>query len=116
VTDPPDAATVVGVVGAVVAVEADVAPAESSLLVSSELAAVDELDVAFVAVVALVAVFVVLPPAWAASPANRPVPATAPASDARVTFLMRRSPASRSRRLRADTGRPLMHRLSAGAL
>jgi hypothetical protein len=113
VADPLDAATVVGVAGAVGAVEADVAPAESSLLVSSELAAVDELEVAFVA---LVAVYVELPPDWAATPANRPVPATAPASDARVTFLMRRSPASRSRRLRAGTGRPLMHRLSTGAL
>jgi hypothetical protein len=55
---------------------------------------VEEADAADVRV-AFVAVPVVAPPAWDASPAKRPVPATAPASDQRVKCLMRRSPASR---------------------
>ena len=38
--------------------------------------------------------------ACAASPANSPVPVSAPASDHRVRRLIRSSPASRSRRLR----------------
>ena len=57
-------------------------------------------DVPVVAVrVEAFAVLVVAPPACDARPANRPVPATAPASDQRVSFVIRRSPASRLRRL-----------------
>jgi hypothetical protein len=48
----------------------------------------------------LVAELVVVPPAWDARPANRPVPVSAPSSDQRVSRLTRRSPASRFLRLR----------------
>jgi hypothetical protein len=107
-------AVVVGVAVEGVAVEgvvvADV-PEVALLLPLVELVDVDELDVAVVAGVLVDLVLTVLPPAWAASPANRPVPATAPASDHRVIFLIRRRPASRSCLVRsrpappfADTG------------
>jgi hypothetical protein len=42
----------------------------------------------------------VVPPASDARPANRPVPVSAPASDQRVSCLIRRNPASRFLRLR----------------
>ena len=74
---------VVGVVVVVAAVELEVVVLE-----------VDELDV-----VAL---------AWAARPANSPVPVSAPAKDQRVRRLIRRRPASRSLRLRGLGGALVM--------
>jgi hypothetical protein len=62
---------------------------------------VDELDEAAVACLAVAAAVPVVAPAWAASPANRPVPVRAPASDHLVRCLIRRRPASRSLRLLA---------------
>ena len=47
----------------------------------------------------------------AARPANRPVPASAPASDQLVTCLIRARPASRSLRLRGVTPRVLMPKM-----
>jgi len=98
VADPLDGATVVvvaAVVGVVVAEEADV-PAELPLL--AELLVVDfELDaVALDWLAVLAAALVVVPPACAASPAKTPVPVSAPASDHRVSFLIRCRPASRA--------------------
>ena len=91
---------VVAVLGVVVA---DVAPVVDEELV--------ELVAAVPAVVVVVVVFLALtvaPPAWAASPANKPVPARAPASDHRVICLIRRRPASRSALVRGDRGEVLM--------
>jgi hypothetical protein len=99
VADPLDGATVTGV--AVVGVVAEV-PVEAELPVLPELVVlvVDfEPDDVAVDWLAVLAVLVVVPPAWAASPAKRPVPVSAPASDQRVSFLIRRRPASRSFRL-----------------
>ena len=91
--DPLDGATVTGVVELPVLAEAPV----FAELVDFEL---DEAAVDWP--VALVAVLVVVPPAWAASPAKTPVPVNAPASDQRVSFLIRRRPASRSPRVLAS--------------
>ena len=91
VADPLDGATVTGV--AVVGVVAAV-PMDAELVVDFEPA-----EAAVDWPVALVAVLVVVPPAWAASPAKTPVPVNAPASDQRVSFLIRRRPASRYSRL-----------------
>ena len=62
-------------------------------------AAVNVLDVLEVVVRAAAFAVVVAPPAWDARPANSPVPVMAPASDQRVSLVIRRSPASRFRRL-----------------
>ena len=94
VADPLDGATVTGV--AVVGVVAAV-PMDAELVVDFEPA-----EAAVDWPVALVAVLVVVPPAWAASPANTPVPVSAPASDQRVSFLIRRRPASRPPRVLAS--------------
>jgi hypothetical protein len=94
VADPLDGATVTGV--AVVGVVVAAVPVDAELPVFAEV--VVDFEPAEAAVdwpVALVAVLVVVPPAWAASPANTPVPVSAPASDQRVSFLIRRRPASR---------------------
>jgi hypothetical protein len=96
-----DAATVVGVVEVV----PDVAevPAELAGAVVDDF---DAVALAWFAVVptllraaALVPATVVVAPEWAARPANRPVPVSAPATDQRVRCLIRRRPASRSLRL-----------------
>lgn len=90
VADPLDCATVTGV--AVVGVVVAAVPADAELPVLAV--------VAVLAVLAELAELVVLvPPAWAASPAKTPVPVNAPASDQRVSFLIRFRPASRSFRL-----------------
>ena len=95
VADPLDGATVVvvaAVVGVVVAEEADV-PAELLVLdLEVDAVALDWLAV-------LEAALVVVPPACAASPAKTPVPVSAPASDHRVSFLIRCRPASRAFRV-----------------
>jgi hypothetical protein len=91
-----DAATVVGVVADV----PDVLAALADDLDDAE-EAVEEFDEVAVACVAVVVAVPVVAPAWAASPANRPVPVSAPASDQRVRCLMRRRPASRFLRLLA---------------
>ena len=104
--DPLDGATVTGVV--VVGVVVAAVPVDAELPVLAEVPVfvefVDfELDEAAVDwPVALVAVLVVVPPAWAASPATTPVPVSAPASDQRVSFLIRRRPASRPPRVLAS--------------
>jgi hypothetical protein len=102
VADPLDGATVTGVaaVGVVVVDAPEVAAVALLAVVDFEL---DEVAVDWPAVVvaALVAELVLLPPAWAASPAKTPVPVSAPASDQRVSFLIRCRPASRSFRLLA---------------
>src|SRR5207247_159681 len=83
VADALDGATVTGVV--VVGVVAEV-PVEAELPVLVELAElllVVDFELYEVAVdwpAVLVAALAVVPPAWAASPANRPVPVSAPAS------------------------------------
>ncbi len=104
VADPLDGATVTGVaaVGVVVAaVPADAELPALPALAELVVLVVDfELDEAAVdRPAALFAVFVVVPAAWAASPAKTPVPVNAPASDQRVSFLIRFRPASRSFRL-----------------
>ena len=109
---PLDGATVTGVV--VVGVVVAAVPVDAELPVLAEVPVfvefVDfELDEAAVDwPVALVAVLVAVPPAWAASPANTPVPANAPTSDQRVSFLIRRRPASRSSRLLVFAARLFM--------
>ena len=113
-------AVVVVVVAAVLGVVvADVAPVVDDEREEVELGDVVEELVELVAVVAvepLVVVFLALtvaPPAWAASPANKPVPARAPASDHRVICLMRRRPASRSALVRGVRGEVLMAQIIA---
>jgi hypothetical protein len=105
-------AVVVVVVAAVLGVVvADVAPLVDDEPDEVELDDVVEELVELVAVEALGVVFLALtvaPPAWAASPANRPVPARAPASDHRVICLIRRRPASRSALVRGRRGEVLM--------
>jgi hypothetical protein len=94
----------------VVVVVADV-PAVAELPVLAELELVVDFEPDEVAVdwlTALVAVLVVAPPAWAARPAKRPVPVSAPASDQRVSFLIRCRPASRSLRLLGFAARLFM--------
>jgi hypothetical protein len=98
VADPLDGATVTGV--AVVGVVVAAVPVDAELPVFAEV--VVDFEPAEAAVdwpVVLAAVLVLVPPAWAASPANTPVPVSAPASDQRVSFLIRRRPASRPSRL-----------------
>jgi hypothetical protein len=98
--------TVGAVVGVVVA---DVAP-----VVDDEPDEVEELVELVAAVPAVLVVFLALtvaPPAWAASPANKPVPARAPASDHRVICLIRRRPASRSALVRGRRGEVLMAKI-----
>jgi hypothetical protein len=95
-----DAATVVGVVEVV----PDVAelPAELAGVVVDDFDEVaEEVALAWFAVgpTVLWAAALVVAPAWAARPANRPVPVRAPAMDQRVRCLIRRRPASRSLRL-----------------
>ena len=94
-----DAATVVGVVALV----ADVPDVLAALADDPDDAeeAVEEFDEVAVACFAVVVAVPVVAPAWAASPVNRPVPVSAPASDQRVRCLMRRRPASRFLRLLA---------------
>ncbi len=58
--------------------------------------------------VVVFAALVVAPPASAARPANMPVPVRAPTSDQRVSWPIRSSPASRSRRRRRLWGEVLM--------
>jgi len=100
VADPLDGATVTGV--AVVGVVVAAVPVDAELPVLAELVGDFELDDAAVDwPVALVAALVVVPAAWAASPAKTPVPVNAPASDQRVSFLIRCRPMSRSSRLLA---------------
>jgi hypothetical protein len=105
VADPLDGATVtvvvVGVVVAAVPVDAEL-PVLAELPVFAELVDFELEEAAVDWPVALVAVLVVVPPAWAASPAKTPVPVNAPASDQRVSFLIRRRPASRYSRLLAS--------------
>jgi hypothetical protein len=103
VADPLDGATVVvvaAVVGVVVAEEAEV-PAELPLLAELLVALVVdfELDALVLDWLAVLAALVVVPPACAASPAKTPVPVSAPASDHRVSFLIRCRPASRAFRV-----------------
>jgi hypothetical protein len=95
-----DAATVVGVVADVPDVLAELAGVVVDDLDDEE-EDVDEFDELAVACWAVVAAVPVMAPAWAASPANRPVPVRAPASDHLVRCLIRRRPASRSLRLLA---------------
>jgi hypothetical protein len=107
---PLDAETVGMVV--VVFVVAGVVDAEVAALVPEVVLVVDradEVDAADAALeaavfAAVLALLTVAPPAWAASPANRPVPASALASDHRVMRLIRRSPASRSCLVRLGFG------------
>jgi hypothetical protein len=108
-------AVVVVVVAAVLGVVvADVAPVVDDELDEVELEDVDEELVELVAgvvdelVVVVFFALTVAPPAWAASPANKPVPARAPASDHRVMCLIRRRPASRSALVRGGRGEVLM--------
>ncbi len=71
--------------------------------VEEEVAALEvpAFEVVAAACFAVVAAALAVVPTWAARPANRPVPVSAPASDQRVRCLIRRSPASRSLRLLA---------------
>jgi len=109
----------VGVVVEVVAVVLGVVVADVAPVVDDELDDVDaaedvealvELVAAVVEELAVVVLveLTVAPPAWAASPANKPVPASAPASDQRVMCLIRRRPASRSALVRVGRGEVLM--------
>ncbi len=68
-------------------------------------------EVAVVGVVVVFFALTVAPPAWAASPANSPLPASAPASDHRVIWRIRRRPASRSALVRGGRGVLLMARI-----
>ena len=100
VADPLDGATVV-VVAVDGVVAADV-PAVAELPSLAALVLVVDFEFDEVAVdwlTDLVPLLAVAPPAWAARPAKRPVPVNAPASDQRVSFLIRARPASRSRLL-----------------
>jgi hypothetical protein len=94
-----DAATVVGVVADVPDALAELPAVVVDDLDDAE-EDVDELDEVAVACFAVVAA-VPVAPAWAESPAIRPVPVRAPASDHLVRCLIRRRPASRSLRLLA---------------
>jgi hypothetical protein len=102
-----------GVVGVVAA---EVAGARDELAPDGRVVDADrDVEGEGVAVTAFVDAFVdeaALPrPTCAARPANSPVPVSAPASDQRVTWAIRRSPASRALRLRVVTERLLgMHR------
>jgi hypothetical protein len=98
------AAEVLGVVGADV-------PAFAVLPVLGELVLVVDLELDGAALgwlADLVAVLAVVPPACAARPAKTPVPVSAPASDQRVSFLIRFRPASRSSRFLGLTARLFM--------
>jgi hypothetical protein len=85
------------VVAAVVGVVVADVPAVAELALVVDFDEEDEETVDWLT--GFVVVLVVAPPAWAARPAKRPVPVSAPASDQRVSFLIRCSPASRSRLL-----------------
>jgi hypothetical protein len=88
------------VVAAVVGVVVADVPAVAELALVVDFDEEDEEDeVAVDWLTGFVVVLVVAPPAWAARPAKRPVPVSAPASDQRVSFLIRCSPPSRSRLL-----------------
>jgi hypothetical protein len=95
-------AAVLGVVVADVAPVVDDEPDEVEELLGLGAAVVEE------PVVVVFFALTVAPPAWAASPANKPVPARAPASDHRVMCLIRRRPASRSALVRGGRGELLM--------
>jgi len=110
---PFDATTVGCVVDVVAVVGVEVVAVVAALPDGAVVADVDADDAAEVfdaaevldtavgaaALAAFEVALVVAPPAWAARPANRPVPVIAPASDQRVSCVIRRKPASRFRRL-----------------
>jgi hypothetical protein len=102
-------ADVVGVVGVVAVVADDESSDDESS--DAELDEPDELDELVCAALEAVLVDVAV---WVARPANRPVPATAPASDQLVNCLIRSRPASRSFRLRAVTARLVMTLIVVG--